>query len=43
VDIIMSHKRILLIAIAIGFVGGFAAVTAAHSGSSPAAGYSAAG
>lgn len=40
----MSHKRILLIAIAIGFVGGFAAVTAANSSNAkPSVDHSAAG
>jgi hypothetical protein len=40
---LVPHKRILLIAIAIGFVSGFAAVTAANGNPAPSADYSAAG
>lgn len=39
----MSHKRTLLIAIALGFVGGFMAVSAANSAPQPHSLYSAAG
>jgi hypothetical protein len=43
-DILMSHTRILLIAIAIGFVGGFSFVALADDGARTAEpGYSAAG
>jgi hypothetical protein len=44
--IVMSQKRILLIAIAIGFVGGFSVVALANANASAGrtdAGYSAAG
>lgn len=40
---LVPHMRILWIAIAIGFVGGFAAVTAANGSPIPPADYSAAG
>jgi hypothetical protein len=43
-DMVMPHKRILLIVIAIGFVGGFTLVSAANSApASPEPVYSAAG
>ena len=43
-DIAMSRKRIFLIAVAIGFVGGFSFVAAANgSAAAPPIAYSAAG